>query len=991
VDAVADFTGTAADDVFNAPATVGTAAATTVNSGDAINGGAGIDTLNITASATNNNSLTGLTATSIEKVNITDSNNIGTVVTTTATAAAAAGAAQVAVIDLSTAKPTSEIQTVNFGDLTVSTAGNITVGGVAVALAVGDTGATLAGKVRTALAADVAFNANVSSYSVTGGVLTVNFKTSVADATLLDPAAIVVAAPGAGAAAYSATTAITAAANVAVTTTQAASLTTPIKVTVNGTEYSANVTTLVGQLDTTAADVATADATVLQSTRDAVKTLLTNVLGGTVTVGDGDNLNEVRLTSKNVGQALPSVSVAQGSTSLSTPDGADPFVVANAEKTGAEGALSQIIQIAVDDGATAAFAGTETFELFVGGVSFGVTAIAAAATEAGVATSIAAAINAVLGTGVATTNGGLVRVTAPTAGTALPHMNIKLTTAAGEGSLTFSEIRANQDPLGTTTTTTATAAAISAATAFADATEVNLLGASGSTAVTAAAGQTIGFNGVTAMANTVTFAGTTGSISSTGSTGALTIGGTGLTSLSLAGTTAGSSTTALSLTEGATATTVDTIKALNVSTSGSTVLNTTGLSALTSVTQTGAGGVTLNAVSTATQTVSQAGLATITTGAGADSIRVTTAVAADLASTTINETVTAVVSTGGGTDRVIVATGGTATNGITTVDLGDGNDTLILTSINSGANTLSGGAGDDVFRIEIAGALASSLASTSISGGAGTDVLRTSSATFTTADYTTLSVNVSSVETLQLTAAATLDASKVAMGRIEFFNAGNNVVTEVASAQSLALIRTAVSAATIGIDAVATAVVPTNITASSKGYVFDNDAVLAGNQTVFGENINLTMTNVADNSTATVNASALTLSVSALGQTVGATATTDVAAIASKVTLGTSDVQTLTATLTSARGSGTRTDLSSTGLGTESMAALDLGTVTADGAGAGQQGNLQNLTTVTVSGSGVVTINAGAIAAAGCQACHHQPVRDDGFCRSEQPWSGSCS
>ena len=959
---MADFTGSAADDVFNAPSTSATtgAAVTTVNSGDAINGGAGIDTLNITASATNNNSLTGLTATSIEKVNITDSNNIGTVVTSTAAAAAVAGAAQVAVIDLVTATPTAEIQTVNFGDLTVATAGGITVAGVAVALAVGDTGKAIADKVVTALKANTAFNDTVASYSVTGGVLTVNFKASVVTATLLNATAILVDVPGTGAAAFATTTGVTAVTGVTVLEAQAASQTTTIKVSVNGTDYSTTVTTLANQLSTVPATKATADATVLESTRTAVKAVLANVLGGTATIGDGDNLNEVRVTSKNVGQALPLVSVAQGTTSLSTPDGSDPFAVTNVEKTGAQGALSQILGITVDDGTTADFDGTETFELFVNGVSFGVTAIAAAATEGAVATAIAGAINAVLGTGVATANGALVSVTAPTAGTALPHMNVKLTAGTGEGSLTFSEIRANQDPLGTTTTTTATAATVSAATAFADATEVNLLGTSGSTAVTAAAGQTIGFNGVTAMANTVTFAGTTGSISSTGSTGALTIGGTGLTSLSLAGTTAGSTTTALSLTEGATATTVDTIKALNVSTSGSTVLNTTGLSALTSVTQTGAGGVTLNAVSTATQTVTQTGLATITTGAGADSIRVTTAVAADLASTTINETVTAVVSTGGGNDRVIVATGATATNGITTVDLGDGNDTLILASINTGANTLSGGAGDDVFRVDPAASLASTLASTSISGGAGTDVLRTNSATFSTADYTTLSVNVSSVETLQLTAAATLDASRVAMGRIEFFNAGNNVVTEVASAQSLAVIRTAVSAATIGIDAVATAVVPTNISASSKGYLFAAGLV----PTAFGENINLTMTNVADNSTAVVAASALTLSVAALGQTVGGTSATDVAAIASKVTLGTSDVQTLTATLTSARGSGTRTDLSSTGLGTESMAALDLGTVTADNLNnAGQQGNLQNLTTVTVSGAGVVTINAGAIAA----------------------------
>jgi hypothetical protein len=205
------------------------------------------------------------------------------------------------------------------------------------------------------------------------------------------------------------------------------------------------------------------------------------------------------------------------------------------------------------------------------------------------------------------------------------------------------------------------------------------------------------------------------------------------------------------------------------------------------------------------------------------------------------------------------------------------------------------------------------------------------------------------------------------MGRIEFLSEGANVVTEVSSSQQLAMIRTAAISSTSGtvFNPSTGALVPDTITASSKGYVFDNDAVLAGNQTVFGESINLTMTRVANGSTAVVNASALTLSVSALGQTVGATSTSDVGAIASSALLSGSDVQTINATLTSARGSGTRTDLSSTGLGTEAMAALNLGTVAADNtANAGQQGNLQNLTSVTVSGAGIVTINAGAIVAA---------------------------
>ena len=72
VDAVADFTGTAADDTYNARATNPTtgAAATTVNDGDTLDGGLGKDTLNITATADNNRSLTGLATSNIETINI---------------------------------------------------------------------------------------------------------------------------------------------------------------------------------------------------------------------------------------------------------------------------------------------------------------------------------------------------------------------------------------------------------------------------------------------------------------------------------------------------------------------------------------------------------------------------------------------------------------------------------------------------------------------------------------------------------------------------------------------------------------------------------------------------------------------------------------------------------------------------------------------------------------------------------------------------------
>jgi hypothetical protein len=70
------FTGGAGDDSFAAPATQLGVAATTVNSGDTITGGLGIDTLTITSTSTNNNTLAGLTVTGVENIVITGSDNL---------------------------------------------------------------------------------------------------------------------------------------------------------------------------------------------------------------------------------------------------------------------------------------------------------------------------------------------------------------------------------------------------------------------------------------------------------------------------------------------------------------------------------------------------------------------------------------------------------------------------------------------------------------------------------------------------------------------------------------------------------------------------------------------------------------------------------------------------------------------------------------------------------------------------------------------------
>lgn len=681
-------------------------------------------------------------------------------------------------------------------------------------------------------------------------------------------------------------------------------------------------------------------ATNLNNTVTAVTGVLNKVLAGAVTVTAGDDAGELKLTSNAVGVELPTVTVAQGSIARSSIDAADGATVANAVRTQVA-AGKQVMTITVDDGTTANFAGTETFELFVNGVSYGVTAIASAATEANVATAIATAINNALGaTGnvpaVAAAVGKTVTVTAPVAGTALPVLAVNLVTAAGEGSLAFSQVQPNQKALETVTVLGDAAVD---ASAFVGAEQIWLVGSSGSTTVNAvAAGQTIGFDTVT-MANTVNFASTvtSGSIASNGSAGTLSVKGNAMTTLALSGT--GTASTGLTITDAGTSATtgLDPIKTLNANTSGSTVLNTEAISELTTFTQAGAGGVMLTPNSK---------LASVTTGAGADTVLLKTSTLADTVGTTIDETINASLTSGAGNDRLVVATTGT---GKTTVDAGEGNDTVYLNTIGSGANTISMGAGDDVVRTETVAALST----TKIDGGSGADTLRTSTTAFGATEYATLTANVSGFETLQLSGAVTaLDASKVAFTTFDLRAESTvaNTITELSSSQNILMARTAPAAAVTGFSAIGAVAqaIPSKLTVYSKGYLLDSDAVTGGNQTVYGDNLNVTMTHTSATGAVEAYGNKLTLSVTALGDVSSTTSTANVTGIASGATI-TGNLQSIEATLASARGVGSVT--APAALGVEKMANLtvDLGTVASP--------NLMNLTSLKVSGAGAVTID----------------------------------
>jgi hypothetical protein len=1145
VDAVADFTGSAADDTFTARATNATTgvAATTVNDGDTLDGGLGKDTLNITATADNNRSLTGLATSNIETINIAGANNLGTL--TTATAAATAGAAQVQVLDITGARFTGEVQSVDFAGMTIATAGNVTIAGTTVALAAGDNATAIAGKVAAKLAlltteiasvtqagskltvtylaasattgldlADpdgarltVATDANTSpvtlasgssslanvnatlttvttfsaSNSVTVKVNGTDYVVDVADvADLNAPAVAAPAAPTvvttqgvaavsavtessvvtfgglsvgqtvtvngvtltatgtltAGAVAaffssagtipangtasgtqgvgftvsaastndvtYTSATAGTPVTNVAISVgvntsvgggSGAVAPTAPTVVTTEGvtavaavaessvvtfgglsagqavtvagatvtataTMTAAEVTTAMLALSPTSfndaavsgstttlkytttgtgnvADIVissagnaatTARANAVTNTVSAVTTQLNKVLAGAVTVGAGDEAGEIKLTSNSVGTALATVTVSQGTTSRSAIDTVDGATVAAAVRTQAA-AAAQVVSYTVADGTTADFSTGAKFELFVNGTSAGVTSIVGTAGAA--ATALAAAINAALGSPtvpVAVAVGAVVTVTAPVAGTALPVLSVALTpttaTPTGEA-INFSEVRAN---------TQAVAQVVSAGSASVNAAQfvgselVDLSGASGAATVTGVtAGQTIGFTGV-AMANTVAFGAlTSGSIAVNASAGTLTTTGNALTTLALSGT----GTTGLAITDGGTvaATGLAPITTLNLSTSGSTVLNTASMGSLATLTQTGAGGVTLTPGTK---------LASITTGAGADTLRVSTATLVDNPGTTIVETVNAAVSTGAGNDRLVIATTGAGT---TTVDAGAGDDTLFVTGLSTGQNSLSGGDGNDAFRIT--GSIAG-LQNVTINGGAGTDTLRISNTAFTASDYTILTANVSSVETLELSGTVTaLDASKVSATALRFLATGTNTVTEVGSGQAVALVRTATATATTGFtETGATAVNPSAITVSSKGFILDNDATVAGRQSVFGDNLGVTLTNTAAATSVVANGGVLTLGVAALGETSTVAGNNTVATVTGELTG-------INVALQSARGSGTVA-------ATENVAGFVASVVT---------DNLDNVSSITVTGTGTASINAGTIAA----------------------------
>jgi len=928
--------GTNGDETINASAVSASGAdVTTLNSGDSIDGGAGTDTLNITATSDDNTSLTGVTIKNVEVVNITGADNINS--TSTVKAAASAGAAQVQVIDVSAAKALPEIQTVDFGDLEVAAAGDgaITVGGVSVALVAGDTGAALATKVKTALAADAGTKAVIDTMTVSGGLLTVTYKSGDANG-LYNPAdnlLVVDLAPAGGATFKAIATGkvFDGTTNIAEVVTQGASLTNTATVIVNGNAYATgNIVTQGDSVenDSTAAELLAASILDVAATRTAVSSVLTSVLGEGFTVANGDQAGELKITSLVKGVPVPSIAVTNGglanNTALVSVDAADPATVANAAITSTTTAVAQQIKYTVGGVVDTA----DSFAIIVDGVSYG-SVNPAANSAASAATGIATALNSILGEGVAAAVGGAVTITAPTAGTVLPQISIAATDDAG-ANLTFVRSNARDNVSLAKATTSTTDAAISASS-FVGAEQIWLKGDSNTTNVSNVTTQTIGLSGVTSMDNEVNYASTvtSGSINISGASGALSVKGAKLTTLNISGTGSAGTT----ITDGST---TDTIETLNVNASGTMKLTTTAMTDLTAVVSSGKGGLVLTS----------GGLESITTGEGADSVTVSLATVKDNANTAADETKNTVASTGDGADKVVVNTSGTGT---TTVETGAGNDTVKLVALGSGNNLIELGAGDDTAWLD--GGLAEVSATNVVDAGDGIDTLDiTGKATYTAGDYTRYKVGALNFEKVIFTGQAgnttAVDASKFTGIQSFQFNGGaSNQIKEVSGA--LIIGSQAPTGAFIGstdyLGSRANAAA-TGLTASALGYELDSDTTTAGNQTVWGGDLNITVAGFGLGASAAVvaNSNATTITAASVA---GSTAL-GVANSAPVVTLS-GDTKAATFVLASTR-------VVSTTAGTEVMAGA---TVTLDPAGANNE-TLQALTSITVMGAGVVTIDA---------------------------------
>lgn len=282
-------------------------------------------------------------------------------------------------------------------------------------------------------------------------------------------------------------------------------------------------------------------------------------------------------------------------------------------------------------------------------------------------------------------------------------------------------------------------------------------------------------------------------------------------------------------------------------------------------------------------------IASVKTGTGADKVGL---------ATSLNATVIAAsVSTGAGNDTINVeAVVGTAATGQTvTIDAGEGNDAIKLDVVAGIGYNVQGGAGDDTVTV----ASGTIKTTDKIDGGAGTDTVSVAGqATARIADdFIVFNKVLTNFETLKFSSAeGVLDSDLIAPG----------LQTVAFDASQLAANYTSLDfAAGSVVDNVGTQALVANgaLTAEAVGYTAAAGAVatvyagslnitekLSGTVLAHADTVNLTVkgsadTLVANNAVLTGEAKSATVTLSAGTNTQGTTVTTDDVLVASKVTI----------------------------------------------------------------------------------------------------------
>ena len=666
--------------------------------------------------------------------------------------------------------------------------------------------------------------------------------------------------------------------------------------------------------------------------RDAAYSKLLNLAGDSSSEIDGSSANStVVITSAYKGGSIGQVSIDRDGSSLGASAATTPAKNATAATTQA-----QVLSI-LDSGATTNTVG----DMYIDGVNYGTVAHLTSAT---VSTALADAINAVLGDGVAVQVGSNVTVTAPVAGTPLPAISFS------NAEISVSEVKKNIAALGTTTTV---ADAAVSGLQFSGADEVWLVGSgSNATNLTVTGTQVAGLNKVTGIVDSVYTLGTASTLAISGATttatGTATINGGG-TTLNIIG----AGTSGFSLTENSSSTATDDIDTLAIDTSGATVLTVSGLTALETITQSGAGALTIKGAGI--------DVATITGGAAADKLTLNTATVVDTVSTAKDETVTGSLTGGAGNDVIVVTTSGA---GVASVDAGAGNDTIKVAHTMTGEMQIAASDGDDtVWLTKAAGATTSAVsqlnADISVDGGDGTDTLALGGdQTYLTGDYTKLQKYATGFEKVTFygatgASATPLDASKLAGIGSYTVSTGANFLEEVAN--GTAFTNTVIVREATDYLGEISNYGASGLTIVTADYEADTDFSDEEYDAVYGQDISITHATLSQSSaladlganygaTYTVSASDVTLVALSVG---GATAA---ASSKADVTLK-GQMETATVILSGARGA-TKT---SAGNGAdEYMATFAIEVDPSAGTNA-----MQGLKSITVSGSGVVTIDAG--------------------------------